>query len=148
MSDENLPDQAVELWNKFRAEQPKLAFGLSVLPVTGQVTAAIEYYDAMKRGDTADGIAAAVQFGLGGLGAKAGKTLMKLGDEAYAVARADLFAGRTATSAEYAARRAASLQLKDSGYIPIAAAEGLSVYLNAKEDREFQEGFESVRGAR
>ena len=86
-------DDAVELWKNFKEEQPKLAFALSVLPVTGQVAAAVEYYDAMKRGDTADGIAAAVQFGAGALGAKAGKAIIKAGEEVMATARAGIGSG-------------------------------------------------------
>ena len=140
MSEEQtLPDEVVQMWNAFKTEQPKLALGLSVLPVTGQVTAAIEYYDAMKRGDTADGIAAAVQFGLGSLGMKAGKALMKAGDEAYTLARANLFSG---TSAEYAAKRAAALNVEKAGAGVIAGTEGLSTYLNVAQDKAFREGYE------
>jgi hypothetical protein len=57
-----VPDEAVRLWSSFKKEQPELSLALSVLPVTGQIAAATEYYDAMQRGDSGDGVLAAIQF--------------------------------------------------------------------------------------
>ena len=86
-------DEAVMLLKQFQAAEPLVSAALSALPVSGQVMAAIQYYGAMQRGDTADGIAAAVQFGLGPLGAKAGSLLKKAGEEAMTVARAGITSG-------------------------------------------------------
>jgi hypothetical protein len=62
MSGTSLPDEVVKLWSSFKKEQPELALALSVLPITGQAAAATEYYDAMSRGDSGDGVLAAIQF--------------------------------------------------------------------------------------
>lgn len=59
-------DVAIDAWLKFKKEHPKTALALSVLPVTGQLTAIAEYSDAMKRGDSVDGVLAALQFAPGG----------------------------------------------------------------------------------
>lgn len=57
----NLADQGSSRWSDFKKDQPAAALALSVLPITGQITAAAEFYDAMKRGDNADAAMAAVQ---------------------------------------------------------------------------------------
>ena len=125
-------DDAVKLWNNFKGEQPEIALALSVLPVSGQVTAAIEYYDAMQRGDTADGIKAAIQFGLGPLGAKAGKALIGAGELAKAKARENIFSGANMAAAGgdmrlaskmYATQKAAGTRAIYQGAGAVGAAE-------------------------
>lgn len=62
MSTENIADKATAAWSAFKQEQPELALALSILPVTGQLAAATEYYGAMRRGDTGEAVLAATQF--------------------------------------------------------------------------------------
>lgn len=66
-------DESTDMWLKFKKERPGVALALSVLPVSGQITAAAEYYDAMKRGDSTDAVLAALQFIPAGGAVKAAK---------------------------------------------------------------------------
>lgn len=94
-------DAASALWLQFKQDQPKLALALSVLPVTGQVTAAAEYYDAIKRGDSVDAALAAVQMlPMGGVV----KGARLAGEAAQDLRRADQFMDTARTALGPSAR--------------------------------------------
>lgn len=87
-----MSDEAVQLWSSFKKEQPELSLALSVLPVTGQLAAATEYYDAMSRGDTGDGVLAAVQFvPVVGKGLRSLKGVADSGNEAHRLSELGAF---------------------------------------------------------
>lgn len=58
----NTADGATQAWLDFKRDNPTAALGLSMVPVTGQITAAADLYDAQRRGDGVDAALAAAQF--------------------------------------------------------------------------------------
>jgi hypothetical protein len=70
-----MPNIVLDGWKKYKQNYPMGAAGLSVLPVTGQITAGLDYAQAMKDGNTP----AAIMASLGFIpGVKLGKYASKL----------------------------------------------------------------------
>lgn len=153
------PDQAVELWKQFKEDQPELALGLSVLPVSGQISAATEYYGAMKEGDTKGAVLAALQFipvvgkGMRSLGSAAAHS-----DEAarFEPLLEKLSAAKIGRNGETVADLANAAYARAHQGAAEVASGALSGVLNLGEyigsrissaRAAFDDGFKSVRGS-
>lgn len=71
----------VQKWVDFKAENPKTALGLQMLPLTGQVASGLDYYDDMDNGRYDQAKMDTIGFIPGGKLVKEGKALAKMAPE-------------------------------------------------------------------
>jgi hypothetical protein len=103
-------DNASRNWNDFKKEHPVVALVASLLPVTGNLTSAIELNDAHNHGDKSGMALAATGLIPGGALVKKGIKAIRTGEDIQHVAR------NTLTGAEvYSASKKAGQALKNSG---------------------------------
>lgn len=83
-------------WRQIKDEHPVAYAASAVLPVTGQVAAAMDYADAMDRGDSTDGAIAAASF-IPGVGiTKAARSLKYIAPAQHELDIAKIFSPRSA----------------------------------------------------
>jgi hypothetical protein len=115
-------DDASRHWNDIKQEHPKAALLVGSLPVTGQITSALELNDAHNRGDKGDMALATAGLIPGGKMIGAGAKAIRAGEAVQHAAR------NTMTGAEaYSAAKAAGQALKGSGAAKVAAGVGAEV---------------------
>lgn len=117
--DEAYLDAASHWWNDTKKEWPKAALAASVLPVTGQITSALELHDAIKRDDKTD-------MALAAAGLIPGAKLVTSGAKALRAGQAIQHAARnTLTGADvYSASKKAGQVMKNSGGTAVTAGVG------------------------
>jgi hypothetical protein len=112
-------DDASRRWNEVKQDYPKTALLVGSLPVTGEITSALELNDAIHRGDKADMALAAAGLIPGGKLVKAGAKAMHAGEAVQKLARTTL------TGADaYSAAKASGQALKNTGAAKLAAGAG------------------------
>lgn len=119
MSNESYLDEASRLWNDAKRDYPKTALVASVLPITGQVTSALELNDAINRGDKTDMALAAAGLVPAAKLISTGVKAVRAGEAVQKVAR------NTLTGADiYSASKKAGQAMKNRGAATVAAGAG------------------------
>lgn len=112
-------DDASRRWNDIKQAHPKTALVVGMLPVTGEITSALELNDAINRGDKTDMALATAGLIPGSKLVKAGANAIHAGEAVQKLARTTL------TGADaYSASKAAGQALKNTGAAKLAAGVG------------------------